>query len=588
MYTDIPSQRPYTPLLDQIDSPDNLKGLSLSELEQLADELRHYLLYSVGQSGGHFGAGLGVIELTLALHQLLDAPEDQLIWDVGHQCYPHKILTGRREQLPNIRHKDGLAPFPDIQESPYDAFGTGHSSTSISAALGMALANRLKGKQRKSVAVIGDGALTAGMAFEALNHAAHTQADMLVILNDNAMSISPNQGGLATYLATNLRVQVPTHPVMPLFEALNFNYTGPIDGHNLEALLKTLSRCLNTPGPQFLHVRTRKGKGYVPAELDPVGFHALAKLDDTQSKTPKAPTFSNTFGSWITAAARHDDRVVAITPAMREGSDLISFSEQFPQRYFDVAIAEQHAATLAAGFAINGMKPVLAIYSTFLQRAIDQVIHDIALQKLDVLITIDRAGLVGEDGATHVGAFDIAMLAPLPNLIFMVPSNYQDMQQMLQLGLDYSGAAAIRYPRGAGLHSLEPATEVVLGTANQIRQGKRAAILNFGPLIERALECAEQLDLSLVDMRFVKPLDEKMLAEIADSHELLVTVEDHAVIGGAGALTAQWLQRNGRSNRLITLGIEDVWCRHASRDQQLAKQGLNTDQMLTRILEALN
>lgn len=587
MYNSIPKYRPETPLLDSIDKPSALKSLSLTDLQKLCDELRNYLLYSVGQSGGHFGAGLGVVELTIALHRLLDTPADQLIWDVGHQCYPHKILTGRREALTHIRHQDGLAPFPVISESEYDAFGTGHSSTSISAALGMALANRLNGNNRKVVAVIGDGALTAGMAFEALNHAAHTGPDLLVILNDNAMSISPNQGGLATYLATNLRVQVPTHPVMPLFEALNFNYTGPIDGHDLPLLLSTLDTCLNGSGPQFLHVKTLKGKGYTPAEQDPVGFHALAKIEDTQLGNRKEASFSNIFGDWICKTAKTDRSVVAITPAMREGSDLVAFSELYPDRYFDVAIAEQHAATLAAGFAVNGFKPVLAIYSTFVQRALDQVIHDIALQNLDVLLAIDRAGLVGEDGATHVGAFDLALLNPLPNFILMTPSNYDDLRQMLELGLTYAGPAAVRYPRGKGLANLGPHSPIEFGKARLIRSGKRGAVLNFGPLIDRALHCAEALDLTLYDMRFVKPLDAEALTKIAEAHELLVTLEDHATLGGAGSAVAQWLQFNGYSKRLLMLGIDDVWAEHASRNQQLEKQGLSATNILVRISKAL-
>ena len=589
MFEQIPTSRPDTPLLDSIASPADLKALNQQTLAQLAYELRNYLLYSVGQSGGHFGAGLGVVELTIALHYLLETPQDQIIWDVGHQCYPHKILTGRREQLPSIRHSEGLAPFPDRQESAYDAFGTGHSSTSISAALGMALANRLKGDHRKSVAVIGDGALTAGMAFEALNHAAHTAANLLVILNDNAMSISPNQGGLASYLASNLRVQVPTHPVMPLFEALNFNYAGPVDGHDLSALVTAISDCLQKSGPQFLHIRTLKGKGYGPAERDPVGFHALAKIEEVQQTAKAKPkTYSNSFGDWLVEAAHKDSRVVAITPAMREGSDLIKFSEQYPERYFDVAIAEQHAATLAAGLAVNGMKPVLAIYSTFLQRAVDQLVHDIALQKLDILIAIDRAGLVGEDGATHVGAFDLSYLTPLPGIILMTPSNYEDQKAMLQLGLSHSGPAVVRYPRGTGPTNAFTTQQVKLGESAAIRKGKRAAILNFGPLLETGLKVAKELDLTLIDMRFVTPLDESALRLACTEHPIIITLEDHAVQGGAGGAVLSWIARQNLSNAVLTLGIENVWTPHASREEQLSAVGLDSETIKKRVQERLN
>lgn len=579
MLDKLPDTPPTTLLLDQIQSPADLRRLSTEQLPALAEELRHWLLYSVGQTGGHFGAGLGVTELTIALHYLLNTPEDSLIWDVGHQCYPHKILTGRKDQMLSMRQQAGLAPFPKRDESMYDCFGTGHSSTSISAALGMALAARLQQQPRKSVAVIGDGAMTAGMAFEALNHAGHTGANLLVILNDNDMSISRNEGGLATYLANNLRNRLAGATTAALFEALTFEYTGPVDGHNFEQLLPALQQALNRPGPQFLHVITCKGKGYAPAEADPVGFHAITKIEPLhQPPTGSSPRYCNVFGQWLVDKAAADNRLCAITPAMREGSDLIAFSQQYPDRYFDVAIAEQHALTLAGGLAVGGMKPVVAIYSTFLQRAYDQLIHDIAIQKLDVLLAIDRAGLVGEDGATHAGCFDIAYLRCLPGLQILTPSCHAELQRMLDYAYDTPGPVAVRYPRGSETAHLKdrPAPAALPG-AQLLRQGEQTLLLNFGPLLDQALRVADTLNLTLVDMRCVKPLDTQQLTSLAETHQLIVTLEDHAIKGGAGAAVSEWLHTEGHNNPLLMLGIPDRWIEHASRDEQLALCGLDSE-----------
>ena len=591
MFQTIPEQRPATPLLDRIDSPSALRGISADSLEQLAEELRAYLLYSVGQTGGHFGAGLGVVELTIALHYLLQTPDDHLIWDVGHQCYPHKILTERREAMQTIRKKDGLAPFPKRAESRYDDFGVGHSSTSISAALGMAVADQLQGLDRKTVAVIGDGAMTAGMAFEALNHAAHTNANLLVILNDNEMSISHNIGGLATYLAKNLTKRTDGETTAALFEALDFEYAGPVDGHNFHALLPELTAALNRPGPQFLHVVTRKGKDFAPAEADPVGYHALTKIEPQGQKAPavKKPKFCNIFGRWLCDTAEDDSKLIGITPAMREGSDLIEFSERFSERYFDVAIAEQHAVTLAAGMACRNMKPVVAIYSTFLQRAYDQLVHDVAIQDLDILLAIDRAGLVGEDGSTHAGIFDISYLRCVPGMLVMTPSDEQELYDMLSLGYRYEGAAAVRYPRGSGtgIEVNRESAPLELGKSNTLRRGQRAALLNFGPLLPAAKEAAEALDLTLVDMRFVKPLDHDAIDQLAAKHELLVTLEDHALQGGAGSAVGEYLHQAAITTPLLQLGIPDLWIEHAKRNEQLAECGLDANGIITTIQQRL-
>lgn len=593
MFYTIPEHRPQTDLLDSIHSPADLRQLPAQQLPQLAAQLRAFLLYSVGQTGGHFGAGLGVTELTIALHYLLNTPDDHLIWDVGHQSYPHKILTGRREALLSIRQHNGLAPFPRISESQYDDFGTGHSSTSISAALGMALADRLQGLNHKTVAVIGDGAMTAGMAFEALNHAAHTGADMLVILNDNDMSISHNEGGLATYLAKNLKQQQLQDKMgatsAALFEALDFHYTGPVDGHDFDQLLPALEKALNAPGPQFLHITTLKGKGYAPAEKDPVGYHAITKIEPIDPPpTSSSPKFANIFGRWICHQAEQDSRLAAITPAMSEGSDLIEFSRRFGERFFDVAIAEQHAVTLAAGMAYRGMKPVVAIYSTFLQRAYDQLIHDVSIQDLDVLFAVDRAGLVGEDGATHAGCYDISYLRCIPDMVIMTPSDEQELMQLLQTGYQHSGPAAVRYPRGSGTGiTAIPADPLPLGKSQLIRQGKRAAVLNFGPLLPAAKVAAEQLDLTLVDMRFVKPLDTSQIDKLCHSNELLITLEDHAIRGGAGSAVSEYLHTIARPNQLLCLGIPDRWIEHATRAEQLSECGLDSDAIVRAIKKRL-
>ncbi len=611
----IPRERPVTPLLDRADTPAGLRRLAESELEALANELRQYLLYSVGQTGGHFGAGLGVIELTIALHYIFDTPDDRLVWDVGHQAYPHKILTGRRERMGTLRQKDGLAAFPRRSESEYDTFGVGHSSTSIGAALGMAIAARLQGSPRKSVAVIGDGALTAGMAFEALNHASDVKANMLVILNDNDMSISKNVGGLSTYLAKiissrtyssmregskkilshlpgawEIARKVEEHAkgmLVPgtLFEELGWNYVGPIDGHDLPTLLATLRNMRDLEGPQFLHVITKKGKGFAPAEADPIGYHAITKLEPlnaeaappSSQKRPSGPKYSSVFGQWLCDMAKQDSRLVGITPAMKEGSDLVAFSERFPERYFDVAIAEQHAVTLAAGMACDGIKPVVAIYSTFLQRAYDQLIHDVAVQNLDVLFAIDRAGLVGEDGPTHAGSFDLSYLRCIPGMLIMTPSDENELRRMLTTGHLFNGPAAVRYPRGSGPNApIE--TELLpleIGKAVVRRQGQKTTLLVFGVQLAEALKVGETLDATVVDMRFVKPLDEALLRELADSHELLVTIEENSIMGGAGSAVSEFLAAEGRIKPMLHLGLPDYYVEHAKPADMLAECGLD-------------
>lgn len=576
MFTEIPRQRPLTPLLDSIDTPFQLRALAPDQLAALAEELRAFMLYSVGRTGGHFGAGLGVVELTIGLHYLLDTPQDHLIWDVGHQCYPHKILTGRREQMLSMRQRDGLAPFPKRSESSWDDFGTGHSSTSISAALGMAIADKLQGEARKTVAVIGDGAMTAGMAFEALNHAAHTGANLLVILNDNEMSISHNVGGLATYLSKNLKSRTDGETTAALFEALDFHYSGPVNGHDFDTLLPALETALNSSGPQFLHIVTQKGKGFAPAEADPVGYHALTKLEPGANTVKKAK-FCNIFGQWLCDTAARDARLAGITPAMREGSDMVAFSEQYPERYFDVAIAEQHALTLAAGMACRNLKPVVAIYSTFLQRGYDQLVHDIAIQDLDLLLAIDRAGLVGEDGATHAGCFDLNMLRSLPDALIMTPSDEQELYHMLSTGYQYEGLAAVRYPRGSGSATAISRDTSTLphGKSRTILKGAQVALLNFGPLLPAAHAVAQQHGYTLVDMRFVKPLDETAVRSLAATHQLLVTLEDHATIGGAGAAVSEYLHREQLNASLLMLGIPDRWIEHATRAEQLTLCGLD-------------
>lgn len=608
-FYDIPRERPVTPLLDRIDTPKQLRYLSEAELAVLADELREFLLYTVGQTGGHFGAGLGVIELTIALHYVYDTPDDHLIWDVGHQAYPHKILTGRREQMATLRQKDGLAAFPRRAESEYDSFGVGHSSTSISAALGMAIAARLQNNHKKSVAIIGDGALTAGMAFEALNHAAVVDADMLVVLNDNDMSISDNIGGLSNHLAKILSSQAYRHvrdnskkllshlpgawtiarlteeyakgilAPTTLFEALGWNYIGPIDGHDLPTLVATLRNMRSLSGPQFLHVVTKKGKGFAPAEESPTAYHAISKVEslDAPPKKQVAPKYSNIFGQWLCDMAAQDEQLVGITPAMKEGSDLVAFSEQYPKRYFDVAIAEQHAVTLAAGMACDGLKPVVAIYSTFLQRAYDQLIHDVAIQNLDVLFALDRAGLVGEDGPTHAGSFDLTYLRCIPSMIIMTPSDENELRKLLTTGYLYNGPAAVRYPRGTGPNVTveNDLLPVAIGKAVVRRQGEKVALLVFGVQLAEAMKVAEKLNYTVVDMRFVKPLDEALVLEMANTHELLVTIEENSVMGGAGSAVSELLLKENCLKSILQLGLPDIYIEHASPVSMLAECGLD-------------
>ena len=590
MFYTIPKKRPETPLLNAVNTPSDLRGLTTDQLETLAKELRHFLLFSVGQTGGHFGAGLGVVELTIALHYCLNTPHDHLVWDVGHQTYPHKILTGRRERMHTLRQAGGIAPFPMREESPYDTFGVGHSSTSISAALGMAIAKQAKGDPSRTVAVIGDGAMTAGLAFEALNHAGATSANLLVILNDNAMSISENVGGLSRYFARILSSQfylsvrergkrmlsglpgakalakrTEEHMkgmVVPgtLFDELGLNYMGPLDGHDLSALVATLNNIKDLQGPQFLHLVTRKGKGYLPAEESPIGSHSQTKLEAFKGQNEKKKSYSNVFGEWLVKQAGESPELMAITPAMREGSDLIAFSEQFPDRYFDVAIAEQHAVTLAAGLACEGMKPVVAIYSTFLQRAYDQVIHDVALQNLDVLFAIDRAGLL-EDGPTHSGVFDLSFLRPIPNLILMTPSDEAELHRMLTTGYLFTGPAAVRYPRGAGPGTLLPdeLEPIPIGKGVTKREGSGVAILAFGSMVAPALSAAESMDATVADMRFVKPIDVDLIVATAKTHSLLVTVEENAQQGGAGSAVGEVIHEHGIQTPLLRIAIPDAF-----------------------------
>jgi len=618
MFQEIPNSRPSTPLLDSVDLPNQLRELAPNQLPELARELREFLLFSVGQSGGHFGAGLGVVELTIALHYVYNTPEDTLLWDVGHQAYPHKILTGRREQLPSIRQKDGLSPFPKRSESEYDSFGVGHSSTSISAALGMAIAAERTASNKKVAAIIGDGAMTAGQAFEALNHAGHTDTDMLVILNDNDMSISENVGGLNKYLAKLLssktynsmregsRKVLSTIPhVWELaskteehvkgfftpgifFEELGFNYIGPVDGHDLEALVRTLRNMRDLKGPQFLHIVTKKGKGFEPAETDPIKYHALSPIN---ASSKKVKTFSNIFGKWACDTATLDPRLMAITPAMREGSDLVKFSEKFPERYFDVAIAEQHAVTLAAGMACEGVKPVVAIYSTFLQRAYDQLIHDVALQNLDVTFAVDRAGVVGADGPTHAGAYDISFMRCIPNMVIACPSDETECRLLLNSAYQFNGPAAVRYPRGNASDETVTVTDesLPIGKGKVISQGSNIALLCFGPLLKEAKlavdDFAKQHDTSitLVDMRFVKPLDETLLTTLSQSHQHILTLEDNAIMGGAGSAVNEFYAQHNIQLNMINLGIPDAYVEHGSQQQQWHEMGLDAQGILARL-----
>ncbi len=620
MLEEIPASRPKTPLLDQVDSPEDLKKLELSQLDELARELRLFLLYSVGQTGGHFGAGLGVVELTIALHYVFNTPEDRLVWDVGHQAYPHKILTGRRERMLTMRQSGGLAAFPNRSESSYDTFGVGHSSTSISAVLGMLVAGRMQDKSRHNIAVIGDGAMTAGMAFEALNHAGHIDDNVLVILNDNNMSISNNVGGLSSYFARmwaskpynfirkgSKAVLSKIPPALKaahraeeymkgmvspgtLFEEIGFNYIGLIDGHDTTGLVDILNNIKTLRGPQLLHIVTQKGKGYSESENDPFGMHALSKIDpkastpansdyETKPKIPPAPTYSQVFGRWLCDRAEKDPSVVGITPAMGEGSGMREFAELFPDRFHDVAIAEQHAVTFAAGMACESVKPVVAIYSTFLQRAYDQLIHDVALQNLDVLFAIDRAGLVGEDGPTHAGSFDLSYLRCIPNMLVMTPSNEDETCKLLTTGYLHQGPAAVRYPRGKGPGvKIDPAMDPVeIGKGVLRRKGRTVAILAFGSMAEVALQAAEQIDASVADMRFVKPLDEELIGDLATSHQLIVSIEENAVIGGAGSAINEYLLSANYSIPVLNLGLPDIFLEHGKVADMLAGVELNVE-----------
>jgi 1-deoxy-D-xylulose-5-phosphate synthase len=606
------------PLLERIQIPADLRRLSTSELPQLAEELRRFLISSVSRTGGHLAAGLGVVELTIALHYVFHTPGDRLVWDVGHQAYPHKILTGRRARMSTLRRSGGLSGFLRRDESEYDAFGAGHSSTSISAALGMAVAAARRGERRRAIAVIGDGALTAGMAFEALNHAGSLDLDLLVILNDNDMSISPPVGAMSSYLArvltsrfyTSMREggkSVLSHlpgvreivgrweehmkgMVMPgtLFEELGFNYIGPIDGHDLDMLVATLRNMKAMNGPLFLHVVTQKGKGYVPAEVDPCGYHGVTPFDPAAGKlepTPGAPTYSQVFGDWLCDLAARDSRLVAVTPAMCEGSGMVRFAKEFPERYFDVGIAEQHALTFAAGMACEGAKPVVAIYSTFLQRAYDQLAHDISLQNLDVTLAVDRGGLVGADGPTHAGSFDLGFSRILPNMLVMAPADENECRRLLQTAYQHAGPALVRYPRGAGPGvpvdpSLQP---LPVGKGELRRQGARVAILGFGSTLAAALEAGEQLDASVANMRFVKPLDRELIQVLADSHELLVSVEESAVQGGAGSAVGELLAELRHGCALVRLGLPDRYVQQGSHSEQLRECGLDAEGIMAAI-----
>ena len=600
------------PLLESLATPADLRRLPAAKLGELAQELRRFLIHSVSTRGGHFAAGLGTVELTIALHYVFNTPYDRLVWDVGHQAYPHKVLTGRRDQLHTIKQHRGLAPFPTRSESEYDTFGVGHSSTSISAALGMAVAAAQQGQDRRAVAIIGDGALTAGMAFEALNHAGSLPTDLLIVLNDNDMSISENVGALSNYLAralsgrmySNLREsgkkvlsQMPTvwelarrseehlkGMVLPgtLFEEMGFNYIGPIDGHDVKALVTTLGNVKKLRGPQFLHVVTRKGKGYAPAEADPIKWHGPGPFDPASGKIFKeassGPTYSQVFGQWLCDMAEREPKIIGVTPAMREGSGLVEYSKRFPDRYFDVAIAEQHAVTFAAGLAAEGFIPVVAIYSTFLQRAYDQLIHDVALQKLPVVFALDRAGLVGSDGATHQGSYDLSFLRCIPNMVIMAPADENECRQMLYTGTTLSVPSAVRYPRGSGPGAplVAEMTALPVGRAQYRREGRSGlAILAFGTLLESARKVAERLDATLVNMRFIKPLDEELVVEIAKRHRAIVTIEENAVMGGAGSAVGEVLAARGVLVPLLQLGIPDRFIEHGSRETCLAAARLD-------------
>ncbi|MFB2577785.1 1-deoxy-D-xylulose-5-phosphate synthase [Acinetobacter sp. c2-A9] len=629
IYTDIPTQRPHTPVLDGIDEPTQLRKLNSNELLQVADELRQYLLYAAGQSGGHFGANLGVVELTVALHYCFNTPEDRLIWDVGHQAYAHKVLTGRREALTTIRSKDGLAAFPSREESIYDTFGVGHSSTAISAGLGMALASRYQQKHRDVVAIVGDGAMTAGMAFEAMNDAVAHQADMLVVLNDNDMSISCSVGGFAKHLAGiwqrgeyvsideqgevvilpyptwqyNSRLHQPANESADnLFNAIGFEYFGPFDGHDLPKLVQVFQAIKQRKGPCLVHIYTKKGKGFSPAEQDPIGYHAIAKINSnsTPSTTPTAKKlkYSDVFGEWLCDQAALDNKLLAITPAMCEGSGMVQFAKQYPERFFDVAIAEQHAVTLAAGMACEGLKPVVAIYSTFLQRGYDQLIHDVALQNLDVTFAIDRAGLVGEDGPTHAGAYDYAYMRTIPNLVLMAPKDENECRQMLHTAYMHPAPTAVRYPRGTGIGvaTVKEMTALPIGKAEIVSEIVREnrpfiSILAFGsrvyPCVDIAERLSDQLNCSVrvVNMRFIKPLDVAMIVQCSQDSALLVTVEEHAVQAGAGSAVNECLASQNIQKAVFNIGLPDEFLAQATHEQMLQAIGLDSEGIYQQIVQ---
>jgi len=626
IFQSIPTENPISEILKDIETPYDIRKLKPSQIPQLADELREFLLYSVGRTGGHFGAGLGVIELTLALHYKFDTPHDRIVWDVGHQTYPHKIITGRREAMESMRQNNGLAPFPVRSESDYDTFGVGHSSTSISAALGMITAAEKKNEKRHVTAVIGDGALTAGMAYEALAHAGSIDKNLLVILNDNQMSISENVGGLRNYLTriwaskTYNRIRESGKSVLTylpgakefarkaeihakgmvapgsLFEELGFEYFGPVDGHDSKNLINILENLKNINGPKFLHVITTKGKGFAQAEDDPVGFHAINKikiedLPANDKKKSTLPSYSKIFGEWLSFKAANDENLVAITPAMGEGSGMNDFSKEFPDRYYDVAIAEQHSVTFAAGLACEGLKPVVAIYSTFLQRAYDQLIHDVALQNLDVLFAIDRAGLVGLDGATHQGAFDLSFIRCIPNMVIMAPSDEAMAWKMFNSGYEHPGPVAIRYPRGIGTGASFEKTEdtIAIGKSKTVltSDNKEVIILFFGNLFDSAIQAGEEINARVVDMRFIKPIDEELIKEISDDYKLIVTLEDNVVAGGAGSAVNEMLLKMNTNSKILNIGLPDEFIEHGDQEQQKVINGLDGEGITKSIREKL-
>ena len=626
IFESIPNKEPISEFLNGINSPEDLRKLDKNQMPLVADELREFLLYTVGKTGGHFGAGLGVIELTLALHYAFQTPHDRLVWDVGHQTYPHKILTGRKDAMESMRQSNGLAPFPVRSESEYDTFGVGHSSTSISAALGMITAAEKKNENRFVTAVIGDGAMTAGMAYEALAHAGSIDKNLLVILNDNQMSISENIGGMRNYLAriwaskTYNRIRESGKSVLTylpgakefarkaeihakgmvapgsLFEELGFEYFGPVDGHDANNLINILDDLKNIHGPKFLHVITTKGKGFAPAENDPVGFHAINKikkedLPSHDNSLPKMPTYSQIFGQWLSYKAKKDSRLIAITPAMGEGSGMVEFSKEFPDRYYDVAIAEQHSVSFAAGLACEGMKPVVAIYSTFLQRAYDQMIHDVALQDLDVLFALDRAGLVGLDGATHQGAFDLSYIRCIPNMVIMAPSDESLAWKMLNTGYNHEGPVAIRYPRGNGIGATfnEDEERIEIGKSNTVLQSveKEVVLLSFGSLLDSAIEVGKKYNARVVDMQFIKPIDHKLIEEISDAYKLIVTIEDNVIAGGAGSAVNEQLAVLNSNAKILNLGLPDEFIEHGDQEQQKILNGLDASGIEKSIKEKL-